>query len=259
MPASLRPAAVVVAIAVVAIATRLALHGTVLDAPHLEACLAHLGPWVPLALGAGAALGNLLFLPTWPFQFAAGTLLGLKLGLLAVQPGIWAGAMVAFLLGKKRVAEQTRMAAELGDGQAFIAAHGDVIDAVPPAQDALDGLGDQHLTEPHRAEKGDKTMLRHGAPVAGVAGEGEGAVGQRKNKPAMASAVPVDHVGADGHGEARETRGDRLKRHAERLTRPVVAPHRLGAGARQIVGPAHQVRPEKRGGRFSRKARAPSA
>lgn len=72
-------------------------HGEVL---HYLRSFGHLGPWAGLALGVAAAVGNLLFLETWPFHLAAGVLLGFVPGLAAVLPGVMVGAWIAFVLGR---------------------------------------------------------------------------------------------------------------------------------------------------------------
>ncbi len=114
MPAKKRPGkawhslAVVLGGAALVVAARLALHGGQLDLPHLSAQFKHLGPWAPVALGLAAALANLLFIETWPFHLAAGSLLGFRLGLVAVLPGVLAGAVIAFALGRTGLREMVR-------------------------------------------------------------------------------------------------------------------------------------------------------
>src|ERR1700758_4233789 len=81
-----------------------------------------------------------------------------------------------------------------------------------------------------------KVMLRcAGALVVAVAGKGKGGIGERKDEAAMGDALAVDHVRLDRHRQRRLARLDLDDLHAEAAAGLVTLPHRMGAGARDIL------------------------
>ena len=82
-------------------------------------------------------------------------------------------------------------------------------------------------------------MRGNGAFVAGVAGKGKGRIRQQEYEAAMRNAVAVDHVRLHRHRKRGPAGFDVEDFHAETLAGVVVLPHRLGAGAREVVGRKH--------------------
>jgi hypothetical protein len=69
----------------------------------------------------------------------------------------------------------------------------------------------------------------------GVAGKGERRIRQEKDEAAMGDLLAVDHVRLDSHRQRRFAGLDLQDLHAETLAGVVFLPHRLAAGAREIV------------------------
>jgi hypothetical protein len=95
---------------------------------------------------------------------------------------------------------------------------------------------DQAIAELARPDKRDVALRRDRALVMGVAGKGERRIRQQENKAAMGDAVAVDHVRLDRHPQCGFAWLDLQDFHAETPAGVVFLPHRLGAGAREIVG-----------------------
>ena len=137
----------------------------------------------------------------------------------------------------------------------------DVVDAAAAAPRHLARGRGQPVAAMGRRDEGHRAVLRHGALVVAVAGEGEGRIGQREDVAAMAGAVAVGHLVGDGHRERRRARRDVFERHAEALRGAVLVPTWLRAGLRQrlrVVGRVGHC-PVNSGWRFSRNAATPSA
>jgi hypothetical protein len=66
----------------------------------------------------------------------------------------------------------------------------------------------QPVAQPARRDEGDGVVLRHHDAVVGIAGEGEGGIGQREDVAAMADVVAVGVVLLDGEGRRRRARPD---------------------------------------------------
>ena len=111
----------------------------------------------------------------------------------------------------------TAEAAKEGDLTVIRACHRDIIDPAAPGQGGLRGRGGQMLARLGGGEIGDLIVLRNDKAVIAVAGKGKGAVGQRKDDPAMADAVPVQMIGAHGQRQHGLTRRNRVDLHAKRL------------------------------------------
>ena len=152
------------------------------------------------------------------------------------------------------------MAAEFGDHEAFLARHGDIIDAGAAGALALDRLRHQAIAEPRRVEEGNGAVLCDRALVVGIAGERKGGIGEREDIAAVTDAVAVDHGRGHRHRQHGMAGIDRHELDAEAAARGVVGPHGVGAGARKL-GSVHgqSLRPVNLGGRFSMNARTPSA
>src|SRR5829696_10578298 len=101
------------------------------------------------------------------------------------------------LMAEQRALDRARVPAELGHDRAAVARHGDVVDAGTPGAGDLEGMGAEHLAKARRRDEGDGAVLRDGAPVVGVAGEGEGGIREREDEAAVADPVPVHHALAD--------------------------------------------------------------
>ena len=115
-------------------------------------------------------------------------------------------------------------------GSPFLIDDPDVVDPRTPAPRHLGGIGGQPVAFVGRGEIGHGAVLRDGALIVGIAGEGEGRVGQDEDVAAMARAVAVGHVVPDPHDERRSTRCYAFEGHAQSPGRVVVVPHRSGAG-----------------------------
>ena len=100
---------------------------------------------------------------------------------------------------KELFAQHARGAAEFGHRDAVGGVHGDVVNPGAAGARPLRGGRHQLLAEPGRAQVGDAAVLRHGALVVAVAGEGEGGIGEREDEAAVADAVAVHHVLAHPH------------------------------------------------------------
>ena len=85
------------------------------------------------------------------------------------------------------------MAAEFCDQRAVRALHRHVVDAAAAGAGALDAFGSQPVAQLRRTQERHRAVLRHGALIVTVAGEGEGGIGQREDVAAVAHAVPVGH------------------------------------------------------------------
>src|SRR6185312_13139521 len=156
--------------------------------------------------------------------------------------------------------DAVRAAAEERDEAARGAvAHLDIVDAAASSTGALTRHGDQRLAALRRADEMNLGTGRDGDLVARVAGEGERAVREREDQPAMAEVMAVDHVVAHRHAHAGEAGADLLEHHAERARRLVGVVHGAPDSLRDALraGGAHQ-RPLNWAGRFSRKAATPS-
>src|SRR5258707_590842 len=70
--------------------------------------------------------------------------------------------------------DRARMAAELGNHEAFLARDGDVVDAGAAHALALGCARDETVAEARGIEERDRAMLGDGALVVGLAGEREG-------------------------------------------------------------------------------------
>src|SRR5579859_7329648 len=98
-------------------------------------------------------------------------------------------------------AELGAAAAELGD-EVTVAGDGCVVDAAAAVAGADPAVGDEDVAEAGGGDEEDVAPGRDRDRAPAVAGAGEGRVGQREDHPAVADAVPVDHVVADRHGRA---------------------------------------------------------
>src|SRR4051812_17827398 len=127
------------------------------------------------------------------------------------------------------------MAAEFGDHHR---ACGDTHIVDPGAAAARDLARGCHqpVAELAGADKGDRALGRDRPFIVGVAGKGEGGIGQREDEAAMGDLVAVDHVRLDGHRERRLARFDLDDLDAKALARLILLPHRVRAGAGEIVG-----------------------
>src|SRR6266705_4159641 len=114
------------------------------------------------------------------------------------------------------------MAAELGDHETLFARDRDVVDAGASGALALDRARHQPVAAPGGIEERDGAVLCDGAPVVGVAGEGESGIGEREDIAAVAEVVAVDHGRRHRHGEHGMARLDRDQLHAEAAARLVV-------------------------------------
>ena len=94
----------------------------------------------------------------------------------------------------------------------------------------------QHVAELARLDEGDVALRRDRLLVMAVAGKGEGGIGECEDEAAMGDALAVHHVRLHGHGQRRAARPDLDDLHAEPGGRIVLLPHRVRAGARQILG-----------------------
>ena len=152
------------------------------------------------------------------------------------------------------------MAAEFGDHEAFLARHGDIVDAGAAGALALDRLRYQTIAKPRRVEEGNSAVLCDRALVVGIAGERKGGIGKREDIAAVTDGVAVDHGRGHRHRQHGMAGIDRHKPYAEAAGCGVVCPHGIGAGTRKL-GSVHgqSLRPVNLGGRFSMKARTPSA
>ena len=111
-----------------------------------------------------------------------------------------------------------------------------VIDAGAPAARDFARGGDKLVAELARLDEGDAALRGDGALVVAVAGKGEGGIGKREDEATMGDALAVHHVGLDRHDQRRAAGADLDDLHAERARGVVFLPHRLRAGAREIVG-----------------------
>jgi hypothetical protein len=117
-------------------------------------------------------------------------------------------------------------AAELGDELA-VAGDGGVVEAAAAVAGAHPALGDQDVAQPGRGDEDDVAPGRDRDRPPAVAGAGEGRVGQREDHPAVADAMPVDHVVSDRHAGAGPAVAVLEQRDAERAGRGVGRHHRL--------------------------------
>jgi AcrR family transcriptional regulator len=128
-------------------------------------------------------------------------------------------------------AQLVAAAAEFGDELAVVAGDGDVVEAVAAVAGADAALGCQDVAEPGGGDEDDVGAGRDGDRAPAVAGTGEGRVGQREDDPAVADAVPVDHVVADAQAGAGPAVAVLDQLDAEHRAGGVGGHHRLdGAG-----------------------------
>src|SRR6266851_6071401 len=151
----------------------------------------------------------------------------------SVQPSFQPG--IGFRRWHPGAADGAGMAAQLGnrgvvDGDAHIINSG-----TPGARDFPRGC-DQEVAELARPDEGDVALCSNRAFVMGVAGKRERRIRQQEDETAMGDALAVDHVRLDLHRQRSFARLDLENLHAETLAGVVILPHRVGAGAREIVG-----------------------
>jgi hypothetical protein len=96
-----------------------------------------------------------------------------------------------------RAADLPGCAAEQRDDPPVAAGYGDIGEAGAAGQRDFGRLGGQGLALLAGAEIADRVVLGDGDAVVGIAGEGEGAVGEREDEPAMADAVAVQMMRRD--------------------------------------------------------------
>ena len=132
----------------------------------------------------------------------------------------------------RRPLSAMRAAAEQRDALAALVRHGDVVDA-GAARSARPRSARAVSTSPARAgaEEVDRQPGRDRDLVVGVAGEGEGRVGQRRDEAAMADVVAVEHVVAHRHLDERGA------------PRPIATMRMPSALRRAVVG--EQVRADR--------------
>ena len=106
--------------------------------------------------------------------------------------------------------------AELGHDIPGLIDDGDVVDAGPPAQRALDSGRAQGLPGVRRLEEGDVGTRRQGHGDVVVAGDRERGVGEREDEAAVGDVVAVHHVVAQQHRDDRVAEVVTLDDHPER-------------------------------------------
>ncbi len=102
--------------------------------------------------------------------------------------------------------------AEQGNGIAVLIAQRNVVNAGTPAAAALFGGGGDLVAQLAGAEVVDTAASGHGGFIVAVAGKRKGGIGEGKQKPAMAVAVPLHHVLTHGHGQFGEAGATRVIR-----------------------------------------------
>src|SRR5260370_1156903 len=127
------------------------------------------------------------------------------------------------------------MAAQLGD-RCFIDADAHIVNPGPSGSRDFPRRRDQPVAELARSDEGDVALRRARALVMGIAGKGERRIRQQENEAAMGDAIPVDHLRLDRHRQDGFACLDPQDLHAETLAGVVFLPHRIRAGAREIVG-----------------------
>ena len=112
----------------------------------------------------------------------------------------------------------------------------DVVDAGPSvARDFARGRN-QNVAEFAGPDESDVALCRDGALVVRVAGKGERRVREQEDEAAMGNALAVDHVRLDRHRHRRLAGLDLDDLHAETLAGVVFLPHRIRAGACEVLG-----------------------
>ena len=139
-----------------------------------------------------------------------------------------------------RAGDGAGMAAKLGDHD-VAGGDADVVDSGPAAARNFPRGRDQHVAELARPDEGDVALRGDRALVAGVAGKGEGGIGQQEDEAAMGDALAVDHVRRNRHRQRRLAGLDLDNLHAEALAGVVFLPHRIRAGAGEVVGRKRDV------------------
>jgi hypothetical protein len=126
------------------------------------------------------------------------------------------------------------MAAHLGN-RGITDADTDIVNPGAPGSRNFPRRRDQPIAELARPDEGDVALRGDGALVVGIAGKGERRIRQQEDKAAMGDAVAVDHMRQNRHRQGGFAGLDLQDLHAETLAGVVFVPHRLGAGAREIV------------------------
>jgi len=142
--------------------------------------------------------------------------------------------LLASSAGSTRAAGAAGVAAKLGNHD-VIDADAHVVNPGPSAARDFPCHRDQPIAELARPDEGDVALRRDRTLIMGVAGKGERRIRQQEDKSAMGDPLAVDHVRLDRHRKRRLALPDLDDLHAEALARVIVLPHRLRAGAREIV------------------------
>ena len=127
-----------------------------------------------------------------------------------------------------------------------------------PSRCRSSAVADQQLAGLHRAQVADDAVVGDGDHAVVLQANAKALSARVKMKPPWHMPCPFSMRSADPHREPRHAGPDRLERHAEPWLARSVAHMRVGAGASQRLR-RHDLRPVKRGGRFSRNARTPSS
>src|SRR6201991_2100269 len=85
------------------------------------------------------------------------------------------------------------VAAKLGDHD-IAGRDADVVDSGPSTARNFPRRRDQYIAELPRTDEGNVALRGDRTLVAGVAGKGEGGIGQQEDEAAMGNALSVDHV-----------------------------------------------------------------